>query len=137
MALPEYGPIEQGADMRRVIDAVIDAYAKSGDHIGDSDLYDEQPHSMHLPLGIVRLAMRTALWRNAYRDVADAHKEKSRQSILRMLLDFERSDPNQRSWTPAQMRARRELGIPEGITAMAWAPNGKLPASADAAKDKE
>ena len=72
MALPEYGPVEQGADMRRVIDAVIDAYAKSGDRIGDSDLDDEQPHPMHLPLGIVRLAMRAALWRNAYKDVADA-----------------------------------------------------------------
>jgi len=74
MALPEYGPVEQGHDMREVIDAVIDAYARSGDHIGDSDLDNEQPHSMHLPLGIIRLAMRCALWRNAYRDVAETHR---------------------------------------------------------------
>lgn len=137
MALPAYGPVQQGDDMRKVIDAVIDAYAKSGDHIGDSDLYDEQPHSMHLTLGIVRLAMRTALWRNAYRDVADAHKEKSKQSCLRMLLTDEARDPNQRSWTPTQLIARREVGVPDGMTATAWVEAQARVAKADGGLNRD
>jgi len=84
MALPKYGPIEQGSDMRKVIDALIDAYAESGDQIGDSDLDNEQPHPTHIPLGIIRLAMRCALWRNAYRDVSDRHKERDAASRMRL-----------------------------------------------------
>lgn len=85
MALPEYGPLEQGRDLRKVVDAVIDAYARSGCRIGDSDLDDEQPHPTHIPLGIIRLAKRCALWRNAYKDVADAHEAREAAARERRL----------------------------------------------------
>lgn len=85
MALPEYGPVEQGRDMRKVIDAVIDAYARSGCRIGDSDLDDEQPYPTHIPLGIIRLAQSCALWRNAYKDVADAHEAREAAARERRL----------------------------------------------------
>lgn len=64
MPLPDYGPVEQGQDMRRVVDAVLDAYARSGDPVGDADLDNDQPHPTHLPLGIIRLARRCAVWRD-------------------------------------------------------------------------
>ncbi len=40
---------------REVIEAVAAAFAKVDDP-GVSDLYDEQPMSVHLPLGVLRAA---------------------------------------------------------------------------------
>lgn len=44
---------------KQLIDALrpfVEAYNKAADHIGDSDLYPEQPRSVHVTLGDCRKA---------------------------------------------------------------------------------
>lgn len=55
-----YGPVEYGRDSRRVFKALAEALEKREDP-GTSDLDDEQPFPIHLPLGVLRSARR--LWR--------------------------------------------------------------------------
>lgn len=50
---------------KELIDALrpfVESYRQQDSAIGDSDLYDEQPMSVHVTLGDIRKASR-ALWR--------------------------------------------------------------------------
>lgn len=44
--------------LRAALRPFVDAYEKSAEPIGDSDLYDEQPRSVHVTLGDCRRAQR-------------------------------------------------------------------------------
>jgi len=57
-----YNEDDYARDSRRVVAALADAFARIDDP-GVSDLYDGQPMSIHLPLGMLRLA-RTLSRRN-------------------------------------------------------------------------
>lgn len=49
---------QEAVRLRKALEPFVDAYNKGADHIADSDLYPEQPRSVHVTLGDCRKAAR-------------------------------------------------------------------------------